>query len=144
MSPDEFSVLKIAAQDPTKPSGGGPAFVEAIGDDSKTLLYGYTSDRNTHHVYQDGGQIHLVVYNFHNEVINQLSDNSLPLAIIMPDKRLYGEACDFAFCKELQDAGVRLPFTNYNFSSYRKHEGKVFIGKTLEDLGAEPNVQFKP
>lgn len=144
MSPDEFSTLKNAAQDPTKPSVGGPAFVEAIGDASKTLLYGYTSDRNTHHVYQDGGQIHLVVYNFHNEVINQVSDNSLPLATIMTDKRLYAEACDFAFCQELQEGGVRLPFTNYNFSSYQKHQGKAFIGKTLEDLGVEVSRPFSP
>lgn len=144
MTPDEFNILKNGAQDPTNPSSNGPAFVEVIGDASKTLLYGYTSDRNTHHVYQDGGQIHVVVYNGRNEVINHLSDDSLPLVSIMPDKRLYAEACDFSFCQELQKAGVRLPFTNYNFRSYQKHEGRPIIGKTLEDLGVEISRSLRP
>jgi hypothetical protein len=138
MSPDEFSNLKIAEQNTSNRfHDGGPKFVEAIDNGSKTLLYGYNSDRNTHHVYQDDNQIHLVVYNHQNEVIKQLSDVSLPVTSIMPDKRLYAEACDFKFCMELQEAGVLLPFTNYNYSSYQKHEGTEFIGRTLEDLGID-------
>lgn len=144
MSPNEFNMLKATQEDSIKSSGFGPTFIEPVGDVSKTLLYGYTSKRNTHHVYQDNGQIHVVVYDHQNEIVKHLSDSSLPLVSIMPDKRLYAEACDFAFCQELQKTGVRLPFTNYNFSSYQKHEAKALIGKTLEDLGVEIGRPLRP
>ena len=131
MNESEFKALRQAEQKP-EPS------VSAIQGPDRTLLYGYDTDRNTWHVYQEGGILNLLVYSgakvetarlmkadgvedFRQQLwlaernyAIHLSGESLPCSILVPNKRLYPEACDAAFSQLMLSLGQDLPFTNFN------------------------------
>lgn len=96
----------------------------------RTLLYGYTCDRLTWHVYIKDGVIHKVKYGY-----GWCSNEYMPVteflveynAQYVPDKRLYPECCDLEFCELLEWRGVELPFTTFNFD----REEKQFYGEIL-------------
>ena len=76
----------------------------------RTLLYGYTCERDTWHVYLKDGVIYTVVYGFKkNPVECEVTCNSQ----YIPDKRLYPAKCDLEFCRLLKHAGEYLSFTTY-------------------------------
>lgn len=108
--------------------------------EDRTLLYGYTCDRDTHHVYIKDGIIHTVVYNTVNSVLYEKPDEIREINVTtdrqyLPDKRLYPERCDYKFCELLKKRGFSLPFTTWTDPSEisaRTINGK-FYGKTLED-----------
>lgn len=91
----------------------------------RTLLYGYTCDRDTWHVYIKDEVIHTIWYNAREDdvVICELPDYISNKQYI-PNKRLYPETCDFEFCSLLIDKGVHLPFTTWNDN----REEKQFYG----------------
>lgn len=101
----------------------------------RTLLYGYTCDRDTWHVYLKKGNIHTVIYR------NNLCRN-FPIGLkevlvktnqdYIPNKRLYPAACDYEFCKLLKDMDCHLPFTSYD-----DREQDVFYGYTIEDSNVD-------
>ena len=103
---------------------------------NRTLLYGYTCDRETFHVYLKDKIIHTVIY------ITRYSDDGKTTPIEMkeiiinsnrdyvPDKRLYPERCDYRFCRLLKGYDVDLPFTVWTDDI----EVKDFYGFTLEDI----------
>lgn len=76
----------------------------------RTLLYGYTCDRKTFHVYLKDKEIHTVFYDISYE---EKDPNPIKMAEVhvmsnrdyIPDKRLYPEACDYQFCKLLLASG---------------------------------------
>ena len=101
----------------------------------RTLLYGYTCERNTFHVYIKDKQIHTVIYDMDysqnisrpknmREVVVKLNTDYIP------DKRLYPERCDYVFCKMLKEKGISLPFTIWHDDI----EEKTFYGFILEDV----------
>ncbi|WP_316207486.1 hypothetical protein [Bradyrhizobium sp. SZCCHNR3118] len=47
---------------------------------------------------------------------------------LVPNKRLYPEACDFDFCMKLAALGVHLPFTTYGSLGDLSGRGQ-FIGR---------------
>jgi hypothetical protein len=83
--------------------------------DNRTLIWGYTIEREDFHVFLLNGEINIEVGNLKprhqlqhwNE--NEVQSNSE----YVPDKRVYPEACDFEFCKFLKEAGVSIPFTTW-------------------------------
>ena len=76
----------------------------------RTLLYGYTCNRDTWHVYVLDREIIAVMYGFGEmREIHVEEDTDY-----VPDKRLYAECCDFEFCALLTERGVYLPFTTFN------------------------------
>lgn len=92
----------------------------------RTLLYGYDCDRNTHHLYSDeDGNVILHVYSttfgagagdeeYHTkELINFSEAGIVDLEVLLPNKRLYPQYCDFDTCVTLKSKGVDLPFTVY-------------------------------
>lgn len=92
----------------------------------RTLLYGYDCDRNTHHLYSDdNGNVILHVYSttfgegpgdeeYHTkELINFTETGIVDLEVLIPNKRLYPQYCDFDACATLKQKGVNLPFTSY-------------------------------
>lgn len=87
----------------------------------RTLFYGYDCDRNTHHVYSDDeGNIHLHVYKdegargvYTRAHINYTEEGIDDLSVLMPNKRLYPQYCDFDACATLKNKGIDLPFTVY-------------------------------
>jgi hypothetical protein len=87
----------------------------------RTLLYGYTCDRETHHVFQDDmGGIRLYVYrnNFGTpetpvRMVDVSNEGVATLDELIPNKRLYPQHCDHDFCLYLKERGVHLPFTTW-------------------------------
>jgi hypothetical protein len=76
----------------------------------RTLLYGYTCNRDTWHVYLELNEIICVIYEFgkKTKLVEIISNNDF-----VPDKRLYPARCDFEFCSILKSLGIVLPFTAF-------------------------------
>ena len=101
----------------------------------RTLLYGYTCDRKTFHVYLKNMEIHTVTYNVDHSGNKPRPNNMTEISVLsnrdfVPNKRLYPEACDYAFCKLLKNANIYLPFTSFNENRPKKD----FYGFTLQDI----------
>jgi hypothetical protein len=83
----------------------------------RTLLYGYDTDRRTWHVYQRHGELHRLIYIDGNPETSPpegyISAPRLKVDIIVPNKRLYPEGCDFEFCKKLRKLNVHMTFLSY-------------------------------
>lgn len=91
----------------------------------RTLLYGYTCERDTWHVYIKDTVIHKVIYKYGKDPVEyQINDNY----DFIPDKRLYPEACDYQFCRIMQRLGYELPFTSWN----NDREEKQYYGEILK------------
>lgn len=85
----------------------------------RTLLYGYTCDRKTFHVYLKDLEIHTIIYDVEYNNGKQRPTNITEICVssnmdYIPNKRLYPEACDYTFCKLLKHANINLPFTFFN------------------------------
>lgn len=99
--------------------------IDDLQDQSpRTLLYGYTCDRETWHVYILDGEIRTILYGGYSDKgvydINPENDEDY-----VPDKRLYPECCDEEFCTLLLERGIHLPFTTFN----ENREEKQYYGK---------------
>lgn len=101
----------------------------------RTLLYGYDCERFTWHVYLMNDQVILHVYGAGNSVgapcDNRKNFGEKGIAFsdlqsLIPNKRLYPEACDFEFCEWLKKNGVYLSFTVYDD---KRNLSVVFHGK---------------
>lgn len=104
---------------------------ELRNQEPRTLIYGYTCDRDTFHVYLGEDGIHLVVYNYHGMLaLHCRESEGIPLEDCVPDKRVYPEACDYEFCLILKRAGVNIPFTTWS----EGRETALFHGKRVEEL----------
>ena len=93
-----------------------PSHALITGDDltnreDRTLLFGYTCERETHHVYIKNGIILCVRYSRQRAI--QIIDVDCNEAYV-PDRRLYPARCDFEFCYKLRLADVHLSFTTYD------------------------------
>lgn len=84
---------------------------ELANKNDRTLLYGYTCERATWHVYIKDKEIRTCTYNYNSEptIVNIES-----IYDYIPDKRLYPECCDFEFCSLLKKENIILPFTTYS------------------------------
>lgn len=100
--------------------------IDMLKDKSdRTLLYGYDCDRNTHHVYIEGGRIYIYSYNSREVIKLTSEDNIKENYQYIPDKRLYPETCDFEFCKLLMEFGIHLPFTGWHDREVKKYYGEI-------------------
>ena len=85
---------------------------DLINKKDRTLLWGYTLDRNSFHVYLKCGKIHLYVYSYdEKEILKSESGFEMDVEKLIPSKRVYPEASDYEFCKKLLDMGINIPFT---------------------------------
>lgn len=110
------------------------ATVTAVDNTVKTLLYGYTTERDTHHVYQKNGVLHFVVYNGKHKLVDHRYGRELSIDGIVPNKRLYPESCDFDFCLRLKRLGVDLPFSTYGQVRAMQLAGTHLHGLTIDEL----------
>lgn len=119
MTPKQYTLLQDEGY-------GEPIItIDDLKDKSeRTLLYGYTTDRTTWHVYLLDGRITLAVYKY-NEAPTCIDNDTWVPSTLVPNKRLYPECCDFEFCCLLKSRGVYLPFT-----TWQDREPKQFYGKT--------------
>ena len=101
---------------------------DLVDQTDRTLLYGYTCDRATFHVYLKEGIIYKAVYFKGRENLPQmlLSEDEIPLSGYVPDKRLYPDGCDIEFCKLLKARGVVLYFTAYTEAEPRQFYGETY------------------
>jgi len=109
-----------------------PAFHTSQLDDKtdRTLLYGYTCDRDTFHVYLKDGLLHRIIYSRKNLISHEFGD-SIDVELLIPNKRTYPETCDFYFCMKLEVMSEHgITFTTYN----GEREVKQFHGKVAEDF----------
>jgi len=116
-------------EDLIKASGKPPETI-SIEDvmlwEPRTLLWGYTPDRYSHHVYIANDELHCYVYDGRtNPDTIFYKSETLQLSDIAPKKRLYPEACDYRFCLQLKKLGVYLPFTTFN----EKREPQQYHGQ---------------
>ena len=85
--------------------------------EDRTLLYGYTTERDTWHVYIKDREIHTVWYG-NGDLITPIKVNVTRNSDYIPNKRLYPDRCDYEFCKLLIDQGEYLSFTLYPSNTY--------------------------
>jgi hypothetical protein len=110
MYKEEYKKLKNS-------SGHCRVFVDDISNPSenRTLLYGYTLDRNTFHIYVMDGEIHKIIYNrISNFLIYYKVGKSFDVLELIPDKRVYPEYSEYEFCQLLIDRGCTIPFTTFS------------------------------
>ncbi|MGD1524229.1 hypothetical protein [Vibrio owensii] len=90
---------------------------EIFNHQPRTLLWGYTADRDSFHVYLDGtGIIHRVIYTRaggEHVILSHMKGIELKAELLVPNKRTYPEATDFEFAKLLKDKGIRVSYTSY-------------------------------
>jgi|ERR1035437_8890995 hypothetical protein len=79
----------------------------------RTLLYGYTTDRYSFHVYIEDGEIVKHIYNT-IQTLFVCRRAAHILSTLVPNKRVYPETCDADFCYLLRSHGIRIPFTTFN------------------------------
>ena len=83
--------------------------------EDKTLLYGYTLDRDTFHVYVMDGTLHRIIYNRpSNILIKYDAGDSIDIDKLIPSKRVYPQYSDFEFCQILIERGATIPFTTFD------------------------------
>jgi hypothetical protein len=127
MNPTQYDLLTNTIQPEPQLANAKLLYAQ----DPRTLIYGYTGEKSTFHVYLNGGVIHKVVYDFSGHLLSHKSQSDgLLFSECVPDKRIYPETCDFEFCSLLKRRGVSLPFYNWN----DKRERAAFYGKRLEEL----------
>lgn len=83
----------------------------------RTLLFGFTLKRHTHHVYLQNGVLHLLVYRWSKEgekPVLHHEEGEIEAYRLVPSKRLYPEKCDYEFCKILCSMDLQLPFTSFS------------------------------
>lgn len=81
----------------------------------RTLIWGYTCDRQSFHVYLKDGVITRAVYmnSYPQDLWDVRTDLTDP-ADFVPNKRAYPEACDSEFCALLKTHGAHISFTNWD------------------------------
>ena len=67
-----------------------------------TLLYGYTCNRETWHVYWKGDLIHVLVHDHAGKVLEHAKAAEWTPSALVPDKRVYPESTDPAFARMLR------------------------------------------
>lgn len=124
MTKDEYDTLPRC-----EPKEATIAASDLKNQTDRTLLYGYDTDRSTWHVYLKGNMIHKLVYTSFAGVIEDLSAYYWRVGNLIPNKRLYPEACDSELCSLLLGDGVDLPFTAFN----RNRQPVVFHGLIMKE-----------
>lgn len=128
MTRDEMMQLLEARRVP----GPQPVNLVALLQDKtdRTLIWGYTPDRHSFHVYLQDATIIRLVYPLDGNPDVQVGADFLPDTLV-PSKRVYPDASDGEFCRILQEHGVHIPFTEFRTD----RAAKRFHGQTLEDFG---------
>lgn len=105
---------------------------DVLGGEDRTLLRGYTCDRDTWHVYLKDGDIHLLVYSYPDVVVrHEARDSWMNPEDLVPDKRVYPESTCFRFARELQVRGVRVPYLRFDADRFRTVGSDRFLGPVM-------------
>lgn len=77
----------------------------SLPDKNRTLLYGYTCQRSTFHVYLKDGEIKVAIYDHLEDMWEWKVEYNNEY---IPDKRIYPERSDFEFVSLLMQRGVNV------------------------------------
>jgi hypothetical protein len=149
MTPTEFEELKSASRSPAVICAA-----QLTNKTPRTLVYGYTLERQAFHVYLGhDGVIHVLVYrDLHTRdesprflVLSHSGPEGLETKSnhrYLPSKRAYPESCDLEFCKLLQETDAKISFTSFTEGGdeRRKEVHSGFAGYTADHPGAIPGV----
>lgn len=106
--------------------------VDDLTDKSdRTLIYGYDTERLTHHTYIKQGEIVSVTYSPSTAVVSKEVRSNDDYS---PNKRIYPKQSDYEFCKLLKERGVHVSFATYDEKLLHLRsliENDPFFGKTL-------------
>lgn len=108
---------------------------------NRTLLYGYTRDRQTWHVYLKDDLLHLYVYGngYQHCVGFDVYGTSMQVLDLLPDKCLYPAACDYSFVNLLHSKGVNVRglFTGWTGRDdmWEKSQPRQFYGEVYQENG---------
>jgi hypothetical protein len=94
-----------------------------------TLLYGYTCDRDSFHVYLTDGLLHRFVYSYDGTRTSYVAGTSLPARDIVPNKRVYPEPTSVELVRLLWARGVDVPLTRYSDERAALAMGHAWHGK---------------
>lgn len=96
---------------------------ELTDKSNRTLLWGYTFERESYHTYINNGEIITVIYNYdENPRRVEIQENQN----YIPNKRLYPECCDYEFSTLLSSRGCYLSFTTYDEERCKnKYYGRI-------------------
>lgn len=106
-----------------------------IADDGpdRTLIYGYTVERDTFHVYVRDGVIHRFVYQHDGSTLYYGYRDEWIAELLVPDKRIYPQYSDYEFCRRLIDLGVHVPFTTWEEPNPKRADFGAFMGRIYEE-----------
>lgn len=104
-----------------------------LGPD-RTLLYGYTCDRESWHVYLKDGLIHRYVYasTLDHSPIRHAAQEKAFVPDLIPDKRVYPESTDAAFAQRIKRTGLYVPYLPFADDRYERVKGMTFHGKIAD------------
>lgn len=107
-----------------------------------TLLYGFTCERHTFHVYVKDEVIHAVTYNFEEEIITHTSGKEVYAGSCVPDKRVYRQPTHFFFMELLAKKGFTPSVTESNLPEDFNLTTGEFLdhAKLVEDLKTIPSL----
>jgi hypothetical protein len=101
----------------------------------RTLIYGYCCNRLTFHVYLQGGRLIRYIYGEDGTGarVEILNTELLPAQCYVPDKRVYPEASDAAYCRLLKAQGVEFTFTTFGDNrTPRQYHGELAVIEEAE------------
>lgn len=96
----------------------------------RTLLYGYTVERVSWHVYLLGGEIHLFVWDGKRTVFFD-AEPSWVAERLVPNKRVYPESTDKQFAELLFAAGAPMTFSRWSDERAERVRDLTFHGPVL-------------
>ena len=119
---------------------------DLINRSDRTLIYGYTCDRETFHVYLKEEMFHKIIYNHSYKLVSdegEINPRVIQLEVIetesfysaapnkfIPNKRVYPERCDYELCNLLKNKGVVIPFTSWSDN----FESKQYYGLLIDGI----------
>jgi hypothetical protein len=123
MTPEQLKDLQTTA--------GIDYMIGPVPGPDRTMLFGYDCDRRTWHIFKKDGQLHKAVYIGSNRQFEEMaSGDALDARHVIPNKRLYPEACDYTFCVTLRRLDLHLSFTR--FGNLFDHDRRYpFVGRTF-------------
>jgi len=107
---------------------------EEIKGPDRTLLYGYTCEKYTWHVYLKEGEIHKLVYGYPNFFVSYTKRYGFNLKDLVPNKRVYPWGTDFELAKRFVAASIHVPYLPFDAKVLKgPHPGR-FAGLTREQV----------
>lgn len=109
MTPEELRTLIDMGHPPLT-----TVTVAEIDGEDRTLLFGYTVDRDIFHVYLLDGRIHKHIYSHSKETLYHEARESWSGELLVPDKRVHPSPTDFSFARLLASRGVSISWTTWD------------------------------